>query len=105
MSCKWLEIQPMEMEDEVKKLQKTLRESKADKKCEAYRGIQEELKKWINFIPLISDLSDKDMRDRHWEDLKKKINAKFVIDEKLLLRDIYNLELGKFSEEVEEITD
>jgi len=93
------------MDDEVKKLQKTLREFKADKKCDAYRGIFEELKKWINFIPLIADLSDPDMRDRHWDDLKKKINAEFDIDDKLLLKDIYNLNLGKYQEDVEEITD
>jgi len=105
MSCKWLEIAPYEMEDEVKKLQKSLREIKVDKKSEAYRGIFDELKTWVNFIPLITDLSDKDMRDRHWDDLKKKINVQFTIDDKLLRRDVFELKLGDHAEEIEEITD
>jgi dynein heavy chain len=105
MSCKWLEIAPYEMEDEVKKLQKSLREIKVDKKSEAYRGIFDELKTWVNFIPLITDLSDKDMRDRHWDDLKKKINVQFTIDDKLLLRHVFELKLGDHAEEIEEITD
>lgn len=93
------------MEDQVKKLQNTLKNMKVDKRCNAYVGILDEIKKWLVFLPLIAELADKDMRPRHWDDLKSKINANFVIDDKLLLRDIYNLNLGKYQEDVEEITD
>jgi dynein heavy chain len=58
------------MEDEVKKLQKTLKDMKCDKRCNAYLGIIDEIKKWLIFLPLIAELADKDMRDRHWNDLK-----------------------------------
>lgn len=105
MGEKWLGIQPYEMEDEVKKLQKTLKDMKVDKRCNAYLGIIEEIKKWLIFLPLIAELADKDMRERHWNDLKKKIKANFTIDENLLLKDIYDLNLGKYQEDVEEITD
>ena len=105
MEEKWLMIQPYEMEDEVKKLQKSLKEFKVDKRCNTYLGIIEEIKKWLVFLPLIAELADKDMRDRHWDSLKKKINADFTIDDNLQLRDIYELNLGKYQEDVEEICD
>jgi dynein heavy chain len=45
------------------------------------------------------------MRDRHWTALKNKVQKDFTVDEKLLLRDVYNLNLNKYQEDVEEITD
>lgn len=105
MQEKWLGIQPYEMEDEVKKLQKSLKDMKVDKRCNAYLGIIDECKKWLIFLPLIAELADKDMRTRHWDDLKSKIKASFSIDENLILKDIYDLNLGKYAEDVEEITD
>jgi hypothetical protein len=45
------------------------------------------------------------MRPRHWDMVKEKVGVQFTIDDNLLLRDIYNLNLGKYQEDVEEITD
>lgn len=61
------------MEDEVKKLQKTLKEMKVDKKANAYNGILEEIKKWLIFLPLIAELRDPAMRERHWQKLRDKV--------------------------------
>jgi hypothetical protein len=36
---KWIDTDPADMEDEVKKLQKTAKDMKVDKKCNAYTGI------------------------------------------------------------------
>jgi len=105
MNNKWIETQPFEMEDEVKKLMKTLKDMKVDKRANAYAGILEEIKKWLIFLPLIAELADKAMRDRHWDSIKTKVGVQFTIDDNLLLKDIYDLNLGKFQEDVEEITD
>jgi len=105
MNNKWIETQPFEMEDEVKKLQKTLKDMKVDKKANAYAGILEDLKKWLVFLPLIAELAEKAMRPRHWDMVKDKVGKQFTIDENLLLKDIYDLNLGKYQEDVEEITD
>jgi len=102
---KWVETQPFEMEDEVKKLMKTLKDMKIDKKANAYQGILDEIKKWLVFLPLIAELADESMRDRHWDMIKAKLGVQFTIDDNLLLRDIYNLNIGKYQEDVEEITD
>jgi dynein heavy chain len=61
------------MEDEIKNKFKSLKEMRCDKKCNTYLGIQDEIKKWLVFLPLISDLRDPAMRPRHWDSLKKKV--------------------------------
>jgi len=101
----WEKTEPFEMEDEVKKLMKTLKDMKVDKRANAYLGILEDIKKWLIFLPLIAELRDQAMRDRHWNAIKAKVKSNFVVDNKLLLSDIYNLNLGDYKEDVEEITD
>jgi dynein heavy chain len=64
---KWIATEPFVMEDEVKKLFKTLKEMKVEKKANAYQGINEEIKKWLVFLPMIADLADQSMRPRHWD--------------------------------------
>jgi len=96
MTNKWVETQPFEMEDEVKKLMKTLKDMKVDKKANAYGGILDEIKKWLVFLPLIAELADKAMRPRHWDMIKEKVGVQFTIDDSLLLKNIYDLNLGKY---------
>ena len=93
------------MEDQVKKLMKSLKDMKVDKRANAYNGILDEIKKWLNFLPLIGELRDQSMRDRHWDMIREKVQSNFVIDDKLYLKDIYELNLNKYKEDVEEITD
>jgi len=93
------------MEEVVKKLQKSLKEMKVDKKCNTYTGILEDLKKWIVFLPLVGQLRDPAMRDRHWKAIKEKVQREFEINDSLLLKDIYDLQLGNIADDVEEITD
>jgi dynein heavy chain len=93
------------MEDEVKKNMKTLKDMKVDKRANAYLGILEEIKKWLIFLPLISELRDPAMRERHWNAIRNKVKVNFIVDEKLLLQDVYALNLGDYKEDVEEITD
>jgi dynein heavy chain len=105
MSNTWEKTEPFEMEDEVKKLMKTLKDMKVDKRANAYLGILEDIKKWLVFLPLIAELRDQAMRERHWNAIRTKVKANFVVDSNLLLSDIYNLNLGDYKEDVEEITD
>lgn len=105
MGNTWEKTEPFEMEDEVKKLMKTLKDMKVDKRANAYLGILEDIKKWLVFLPLIAELRDQAMRDRHWNAIRTKVKANFVVDSNLLLSDIYNLNLGDYKEDVEEITD
>jgi len=105
MTNTWEETKTDDMEEEVKKLERTLKGMKVDKKCNAYIGILEEIKKWLKFLPLCGQLRDPSMRERHWDMIREKVKNNFVIDSNLRLADIYALELGKISDDVEEITD
>ena len=80
MDNSWEETKTDEMEEEAKKLERALKQMKVDKKCNAYIGILEEIKKWLKFLPLVGQLRDPSMRERHWDMIRKKVNNNFVID-------------------------
>ena len=105
MNSQWVKSNPIEMEDEVKNKFKSLKEMRCDKKSNTYIGIQEDIKKWLVFLPLITELRDPAMRERHWTALKVKVQKDFTVNDELLLRDVYNLNLNKYQEDVEEFTD
>lgn len=105
MDNTWEGTKTDDMEEEVKKLERILKGMKVDKKCNAYIGLLEEIKKWLKFLPLCGQLRDPSMRERHWDMIRAKVNNNFVIDENLKLSHIYDLELGKIADDVEEITD
>lgn len=105
MQNTWEKTEPLEMDDEVKKTQKTLKEMKVDKRSNTYIGILDETKNWLTFLPLVSELRDQSMRERHWDAIREKVQVNFKVDSNLLLRDVYNLNLAKYKEDVEEITD
>ena len=93
LTASWAETQPFEMEDDVKKNMKILKDMKVDKRANAYGGILDEIKKWLIFLPLIAELADPAMRDRHWDMIRKKVGKDFTVDENLILESIYNLNL------------
>lgn len=105
MENTWIKTEPFEMEDEVKKLLKTMKEMKVDKRSNAYIGILDETKAWLQFLPLVAELRDQSMRERHWNAIREKVKVQFRVDDSLLLKDVYNLNLNKIHEDVEEITD
>lgn len=78
---------------------------KVDKKCNTYIGLLEELKVWMKFIPLCEQLREPAMRERHWDMIRERVKSDFVIDSNLKLSHIYDLELGKIGEDIEEICD
>ena len=45
------------------------------------------------------------MRDRHWNQLKEAVDKQFTLDDKLKLQFIYDLNLPRYNEQVEEIAD
>jgi dynein heavy chain len=75
MVTKWVETSPFVLEDDVKKLMKILKDMKIDKKANAYQGILDEIKKWLVFLPLIAELADDAMRERHWDMIKAKVGV------------------------------
>lgn len=93
------------MEDATKKLMPTLKNMKVDKRCDAYNGSMGEIKKMLVFLPLIGELRNDSMRERHWDIIRKLVGTDFKVDESLMLRNIYDMNLNQFAEDVEECTD
>jgi dynein heavy chain len=73
MDNKWVSTNPFDMDEQTKGLMKVLKDMKVDRRCNAYVGIMEEIKKWLVFLPLIGELRDEAMRERHWTALKEEV--------------------------------
>jgi hypothetical protein len=105
MATSWPNIDPFAMEEGVKKLLSALKNMKVDKRADAYDGLMKEIKKWLVFLPLIGELRNDSMRERHWDMIRKLVDSEFAVDESLLLRNIYDMNLAQYAEDVEEVTD
>lgn len=106
---KYLKINPSDMEDEVKSLRKQLLDIKGvDRKSNTFLGINEDIKKWATFMPLLNELKDPSMiveDGRHWNKVKNLVQTQFEIDDKLSIQTIWDLKLFNFKDEIEDITD
>jgi hypothetical protein len=45
-------------------------------------------------LPLIGELRNESMRDRHWDMIRKLVGSEFAVDDSLFLRDIYEMNLA-----------
>jgi len=50
----WHEVKSLDWEEDNKKLVKDLREIKVDRKCHAFIGVNNLIKNWTIFLPLVS---------------------------------------------------
>lgn len=68
------------MEDVCKRLQKSQRKdmSKKLRDSDVFRGLDQEIKNFLNTCPLIQALTHKSMRPRHWEALMKATGVEFT---------------------------
>ncbi|OMJ82808.1 hypothetical protein SteCoe_16405 [Stentor coeruleus] len=105
LATTWPKITAADWEEDNKKLMKDLREIKVDRKCNAFAGITTTTKTWSIFLPLITQLKEDCMMNRHWEGLKKTLSHEFTINENFKLQKFFEMELYKFSEPVEDIVD
>lgn len=105
----WSEMDSNELDEGSKNQVKAI---KALHKCvrwsNAYKAADKLSKDFVNTIPLISLLSAKCMRERHWQALKQVTKKNFVPpyeDKNLLLGGILALNLHEFTADVEDICD
>lgn len=106
---KWAEVNPDEMEDEINKLMKFLKEMRGiDKRSNVFMGINDDLKKWKTFIPLLNDLKDPSMSTsdgRHWKEVKAVVKQDFAIGDEMELEVIWNLKMFDYKDRIEEIAE
>lgn len=109
LELKYMSINPSDMEDEVKSLRKQLLEIKGiDRKSNTFLGINDDIKRWATFMPLLNELKDPSMiveDGRHWAKVTTLVNKHFNVDDQLSIKTIWDLKLYQFKDEVEDITD
>mgnify|MGYP001013483964 CR=1 FL=1 len=111
LKMEWKDIQANEMEDETKGYQKTLTKMKGvDKKSSVFTGINKDIRNWLGFLPLISEMKNPAMTvddDRHWSAIKEALKQDFVVEDDMKLKMFWKMNIyeAKQREEIEEITD
>jgi dynein heavy chain len=105
LKLKWTQMDLGEMEDEIKKMRTGLQPIKiADRKCNTFVGISEDIKRWSIFIPMISDLKHDSMitpDGRHWKKVKDTVKQDFKVDQNLELKLLWNYRLFDYKETIE----
>jgi dynein heavy chain, axonemal len=74
------EVNAEKMEDSGKRLHKSMRKemSKKLRDCDVFRGLDQDIKNFLNTTPLIQALTHKSMRPRHWEKLMQATGVEFT---------------------------
>lgn len=70
-----------------------------------YAWLQDIVKNMSTVLPLISDLHSDTMRDRHWNQLMDVTKTTFTKGPEFCFKDLLDLELYKFGDDVSEIVD
>ncbi len=102
---KWAEINTEIMEDGTKGIFKQLRgQDKVAKSSNTFSVLEGRIKGFLTMLPLVSDLSHKSMRPRHWNMLRDLTKKQFDETSKdFILQDLTNLHLDEFEDDVGEI--
>jgi len=105
MQLKWNDMDINEMEEQVKKMRTGLQPIKiADRKCNTFVGISEEIKRWGIFIPMIADLKHESMTtpdNRHWTKVCDTLKQSFAVDNSLELKKLWNLRIFDYKDTIE----
>lgn len=105
-ATKWEVIDTEMLAEKTKALGKEIKTlNKAARTYDVYKSLDDMVKAMAVALPLVSDLHDPAMRDRHWKQLMKATGKNFVMDENFTLGTLLDLELHKFQEEVGDIVD
>ena len=95
--------------EEVSKLQKVLRCPTSVKKWPCYEGIQHDVKEIARALPILHDIKDEALRDRHWKDLLRETGqnaaAINIRSTSCSLQDLLKLKLHDHAEIVEIIVE
>ena len=104
--CLWTDVKADEMEEETKGLMKSTKQlDRRIRWSDAYKQQEIIVKNMLVSLPLVGDLRHPSMRDRHWAELMNVTNKHFEFTDSFKLKDLLELELHKFGDDVGEIVD
>ena len=92
------------------KLQKDIQQvtkgqAKQARAWDVYLGMTRSLSDMLVALPLVQDLRDEAMRERHWKKLMRVCGRTFVMDAKFCLNDLCKLSIHLFADAVGDITE
>ena len=71
----------------------------------AYTGTRKSLDEMLTTLPLMTELRDEAMRERHWKKLMRICGKTFVMDAKFCMRDLLRCQLHLFADAVSDIVE
>jgi len=94
------------LQDVAKNLAKDVKNmSRGAKMWPAHKGVEDTVKNMQTTLPLITDLKNPAMRERHWKQLARATGVSFAMDERFSFGDLMALKLHNFVDDVGEIVD
>jgi dynein heavy chain len=97
--CEKLQEQAKSLAKDVKNM------SRGAKIWSAHKGVEDTVKNMQTTLPLITDLKNPAMRERHWKQLARATGVSFSMDERFTFGDLMALKLHNFVDDVGEIVD
>ncbi|KAK8861127.1 hypothetical protein M9Y10_012822 [Tritrichomonas musculus] len=102
----WSEIDVAVLSNECEVYTKTIRKiEKRAKDWSVYHGLEALIKSVSSALPIMDQLHNDKLRDRHWQRLKEVTGVDFQKQVDLKLGDILQKELMRFTEDITEIVD
>ncbi|XP_044574110.1 dynein beta chain, ciliary [Drosophila ananassae] len=102
----WKKIDIESMDQECKKFGRELRGlDKAMRTWEPFIFIEASLKNLMTSLRAVTELQNPAIRDRHWVELMQTTQVKFSMDDSTTLKDLIDLNLHEYEEEVKNIVD
>jgi len=102
----WARVDTDVMIDETKKLQKEIKVlPRQAMKWDVYQGLVKIMSEMAIDLPLVQDLRDDAMRERHWQKLMATCGKSFILDNKLQLESLLALQLHDFQDGVSEVVE
>jgi dynein heavy chain len=102
----WSDINVEQMETECKKFVKDIRSlDKEVRAWDAFSGLDSTVKNMVTSLRAVGELQNPAIRDRHWLQLMKATQVKFVMSEETKLADLLALNLHEVEDDVRNIVD
>ncbi|XP_037911922.1 dynein beta chain, ciliary-like [Hermetia illucens] len=102
----WKRIDIDSMDAECKRFGKDLRTLDKDvRSWDPYIFAENELKNLLTSLRAVTELQNPAIRDRHWQELMQTTHVVFHMDDSTTLKDLLDLQLHNFEEEVKNIVD
>ena len=102
----WAEIDVAVLSNECENYLKTIRKvEKRAKEWGVYSGLDAFIKSVSSALPILDQLHNEKLRDRHWSQLEKVTGVNFRDQADIKLKDMLDKNLMKYSEDITEIVD